>query len=85
MTTVYDECEAVRALRAIIARYEGRWDQLDLVEFGPLSTAGEDMYAIAKRGLRREYFCSAECAFARYTARVLEMIRQPEEADHAQS
>lgn len=52
MSTSYDidfEAEAAKAaVRAIIARIKGVWDQPDLKAFGPLSTSTlDDVLAIA--------------------------------------
>ena len=46
-------CSALAALRAIVARVNGVWDDPDLMEFGPLSTESADVEEIAKLVLDR--------------------------------
>jgi hypothetical protein len=44
---------ALRALRAIVARIDGVWDDKDLMVFGPLSTNTlDDVYEIARSAIR---------------------------------
>lgn len=43
-----------RALRAILARVDGVWDDKDLVSFGPMETFVEDIKRIAKSGLGKK-------------------------------
>lgn len=44
---------ALRALRAIVARIDGVWDDKDLMAFGPLSTNTlDDIYEIARSAIR---------------------------------
>jgi hypothetical protein len=44
----------VRALRAIVARYQGEWDQPDLKAFGPLTVQTQgDMYDLAAEALAK--------------------------------
>ena len=45
------ECPAQRALRAIVARVEGRFDDPALLAFGPLTNTTNDVREIARRGL----------------------------------
>jgi len=44
-----------KALRAIIARIQGGWDQPDLLEYGPLGDMKEDILSIAETALSAKF------------------------------
>jgi len=53
--TTDTESKRLNALRAIVARINGEWDQKDLVAFGPLATSTiEDVLAIANAAIKEE-------------------------------
>ena len=52
MSTCYDEPPYEAALKAIVARIDGVWDNPELVEIGPISTDTiSDVHRIAKNAL----------------------------------